>query len=382
MEKISQQKLTIAAVGDISFAGANADKPSIDLFKSVQPIFDRSDIVLANLEGPLYDGNSAISGKCTIRGNTGWAHVLKMAGIDIVSLANNHIMDHGKSGLISTMSILEKEGILAVGAGADIDEACKPLFIEKNGYRVAVLARTSVIVDSPSYADKKTPGVAFLDMQELVENVKTCRKQADLVMLLIHWGIEHYSFPTPSQRKQAKALIEAGVDIIIGHHPHVIQGFERFGEGLAAYSLGNFVFDEFEWMVVSDDGLTRKLRLQVTPENRKGIILTATMKEKKIVVSPVFTRINAKGGISKDDLSQRSTEFDQLCGRFRRTAYARWWKLYAIRKEYTLRIHRRITAKNLIFKLFQLRPSHVFELFKVVRNSLRVSFGKSTNPYE
>ena len=158
MEKTSQTKLNIAAVGDISFAGANADKPTIEIFKSVQPLFAQSDIVLANLEGPLYDKNRAVSGKCTIRGNTGWADILKKVGIDIVSLANNHIMDHGKSGLLSTISALDKVGIVNVGAGVDISEASKPQFKEKNGYRVAVLARTSVIVESPSYADSQNTG--------------------------------------------------------------------------------------------------------------------------------------------------------------------------------------------------------------------------------
>jgi len=382
MKKIDSPKLSITAVGDISFAGANADKPSIALFNSVKTIFDEADIVIANLEGPLYDGNDAILGKCTIRGNTGWADVLKMAGIDIVSLANNHIMDHGKSGLFSTISVLDKKGIVTVGAGTDIGEACKPQFKEKNGYRVAVLARSSVIVESPSYAGEATPGVAFLEMEELVNNVITCRKQADAVVLLMHWGVEHYSYPTPAQRKQAKELIESGVDIIIGHHPHVVQGYERFGTGVAAYSLGNFLFHEFDWTAKMDDGTPRKLRLTLTPENRMGIILTATMEERQIEVSPVFTRIDENGRVCRDANLKREAELEQLCGQLSHGGYDRWWKLYALKKEWELRFRGRITVKNLILKIFRLRPRHARDLLRMACNSLRISYGKSTNPYE
>ena len=240
MEKNDHPKLTIAAVGDISFAGAYADRPTAEVFSLVQSIFEKADIVVGNLEGPLYDGNSAVPGKCTIRGNTGWARVFKNAGINTVSLANNHMMDHGEAGLLSSLSVLKKEGIDAAGAGADIIEARKPLIKSIKGRRVAILARTAVIVESPSYADEKTPGVAFLDMEELVDNVKTCRKNADAVIVIMHWGIEHYSYPTPEQRKQAKELIDAGVDFIIGHHPHVVQGYERFWTRCSSLQLRKF----------------------------------------------------------------------------------------------------------------------------------------------
>ena len=385
MGKMSQRKLTIAAVGDISFAGTNVDKPTVDVFNSVQSIFAEADIIIANLEGPLYDGYRAVPGKCTIRANSGWADILKTVGIDTVTLANNHLMDHGKYGFFSTISALKKVGIEYVGAGADIEEARKPLFKEINGYRVAILARTSVIVNSPSYADRDNPGVAFLDIEELVNNVKACRNQADVVVVLMHWGIEEYSYPTPDQRKQAKGLIKAGVDIVFGHHPHVVQGYERFGCGIAAYSLGNFVFDEFEWMVKSNDGTTRKIGVHLTPENRKGIILTVTMADNQTKVVPVFTQIENNGRVSEDTAFRRVKDFEQLCSRLRKkfdAYYAWWWKLYSLNIEWKLRFSKRVTPKNVINKIFQVRPRHARQLVRMIRNSLRISFGRSTNPYE
>ena len=385
MRKMSQRTLTIAAVGDISFAGANVDKPTVDVFKSVQSIFAEADIIIANLEGPLYDGYRAVPGKCTIRANSGWADVLKTVGIDIVTLANNHIMDHGNDGLFSTLSVLDRKGIAHVGAGANLEKACKPFFVQINEYRLAFLARTSVIVNSPSYADGDNPGVAFLDMEELVNNVKACRNQADVVVVLMHWGIEEYSYPTPDQRKQAKRLIKAGVDLVIGHHPHVVQGYERFGSGIAAYSLGNFVFDEFEWMVKSNDGTTRKIGVHLTPENRKGIILTVTMADNQTKVVPVFTQIENNGRVSEDTAFQRAKDFEQLCSRLRKkfdAYYAWWWKLYSLKIEWKLRFGHRLAFKNIIAKSWKFRPRHIRELIRMIRNSLRISFGRSTNPYE
>ena len=385
MGKRHKQELKLAAVGDISFAGVNADKPTSFPFKSVQHILNGVDLVFANLEGPLYDGNHAIPGKCTIRGTSGWADILKTVGIDVVTLANNHIMDHGTDGLFSTISVLDRNGIAYIGAGADIEEARKAFITQINEFSVAILARTSVIVESPSYADRQTPGVAFLDMEDLINRVKECRNKADMVVLLMHWGIEEYSYPTPAQRKQAKELNKAGVDIIIGHHPHVVQGCERFRKGLAAYSLGNFVFDEFDWIAKLYNGSTRNLKLSLNSENRKGIIFTATLNENRIEIAPVFTQIDTSGSVTVDVDGQREKDFHQLCSRLKNysiTTYSFWWKLYSFKKEWQMRFSSRMAARRLFYDIFKLRPRHARELFRMIRNSLRISFGKSTNPYD
>ena len=382
MGKISREKLTIAAVGDISFAGPNADNPSIDIFKPIIPVFNLADLVIANLEGPLIDEQNPVQGKCTIRGGTGWAGILKKAGIRIVSLANNHIMDHGEPGLISTLSALEKEGVRTVGAGSDIIEAGKPLYIEVRGYRIAILARTAVIVDSPSYAGRATPGVAFLNIESLVASVKECSKQADTVVLILHWGVEHYEYPTPQQKEQARELIEAGADLIFGHHPHIIQGVERFERGYVSYSLGNFIFDEFYWDTKSGDGSNRKHKLTLKLENRNGMILNAKMQERQIKVDQIFTCIEMGGSVSIDKYQNRNTAFKTLCDRLKRKDYNRWWKIYALKKEWDLRLRQRMNVKKIASKIYDFKLEEAQELFLLLRNSLRISGGKTTNPYE
>lgn len=377
-----QAKLTIAAVGDISFTGHWRDTPRFDAFDQISSIFNKSDIVVANLEGPLYNENHSVPGKCTIRGNTSWAAILKKAGVSIVSLANNHMMDHGESGLFSTISALKEENIEYVGAGDNIREASKPLFKEVNGYRIAFLARTSVIVTSPSCAGENTPGVAFLCLEELLDTMRDCRNKADLVILLMHWGLEHYEYPNPEQRAIAKSLIGAGGDIVIGHHPHVLQGFERLGDGVVAYSIGNFLFNDFEWEVEIEDGVTRRMTLKMFPDNRRSVILKFVYKQGKFNLMPVFTRIDNETGVVLDPDLHRARAFELLSKRLGCPFYSRWWKLYALKKEWELRFSSRFTLKNLSLKWLKIRPKHFKETVKMIRKSLRVSSGNSTNPYE
>jgi hypothetical protein len=222
-------------------------------------------------------------------------------------------------------------------------------------------------------------------MEDLTNRLKECRKQVDTVVLLMHWGIEQYSYPTPDQRRQAKELIQTGVDIIIGHHPHVMQGYERFGKSVAAYSLGNFMFGEFEWTAKLNNGSTRNLKLSLTSENRKGIIFTVIMNENRIEIFPLFTQIDLKGSVDLDADSQRTKDFYQLCSRLKYysfTTYRLWWKLYSLKNEWHMRFSSRITFRKLFYNFFKLRPRHARELFRRVRNSVRISLEKSTNPYE
>ena len=102
-------------------------------------------------------------------------------------------------------------------------------------------------VSSACFAGAETPGVAWLDEAETVAALRSCRSRADMVVLIVHWGIEEYRYPSPEQRAQALRLQAAGADLILGHHPHVLQGVEENSRGVIAYSLGNFLFDEFDW---------------------------------------------------------------------------------------------------------------------------------------
>jgi Bacterial capsule synthesis protein PGA_cap len=372
----------LSAIGDIAFEGPAADRPSLDHFAAVADVFRRADVTVGNLECALTDGGVPIAGKCTLRGTPGWADVLQRAGVGVVSLANNHVMDFGPEGLVDTTAALERAGVGYVGAGRNRQEACAPLFVTAAGRTIAFLARSSVIVTAPTYAGEAVPGVAFLDPDETRAAIRSSRARADVVVLLIHWGIEEYAYPSATQRNLAKQFIDAGADVVLGHHPHVLQGIEEHGAGVVAYSLGNFLFDEFEWWCMSGEQRLRQFSA-LSADNRKGAILTLEWAEHaRPAVSLTPTLIDAHGCARVDREDSRAAEFDALSAGLRARAYRARWCLHAARREWALRCGDRFSLHWLVTNLHRIRPRHFGELGVTLYRSLRMVSERSTNPYE
>lgn len=371
----------IAALGDISFMGTCADKPSLSIMEQVKHVFAEADFVIGNLEGPLLQEGDPVKGKCTLRGHPDWARVLKDSGIGLVSLANNHMMDYGAKGLLSTMSALEQAGIFYVGAGRNQKEANAPLLISVNGRQIAILARTAIEVSSPSYASHNTPGVAFFYEDEIVTTIQKCAQEVDLVVMSIHWGLEQYHYPSPQQRRLAEKMIKAGARVIIGHHPHVLQGVEKISNGLVAYSLGNFLFDEFTWQADAV-GQTRNIDFTLTQKNREGMVLKIKESGTDLNFEETFTLVNNSAEVIVDHQKERRKEFERFCRRLSTPFYNILWKLYAVRREWHLRISKQFGLRKLITKFYKIRPRHFVELIIALKRSSKVATGKSTNPYE
>lgn len=177
--------------------------------------------------------------------------LLKGAGIDVVSAANNHIMDYDETSLMDTLSNLDKAGIAYAGAGRDIEAARMGRVISAGGVRVGFLAYSDFydIFWSFSYtrtfaAGEDKPGMAPAIKWMIQEDISRMKRSADFVVVSVHWGQEYMRMPDKAQIDRAHAAIEAGADIVLGHHPHVLQPFESYKGGLIFYSLGNFVFDQ------------------------------------------------------------------------------------------------------------------------------------------
>jgi hypothetical protein len=378
------KKLIIAAVGDISFEGKWAECPSITPFKNISYGLQKADLSIANLEGPLFDGNNPIRKKTTLRGSTRWGNVLSKVGFNVFSLANNHMMDHGEEGLFETIKVLRKAGIKYCGAGNDLKEACAPVYIDINdNMRIAFLGRSSVIVNSPSYAKKDSPGIAFFDMEETKKKVANCKNKAELVILMMHWGIEEYRYPAPDQKQTAKELIKAGADIIIGHHPHVMQGAEKINNNLVCYSLGNFLFDEFWWTMTHQNGTEKKYYAGLSAENRRGGILNLGLN-KSIIESfeLVTTIIDFDGIIQLDETSARKDDFTCISKRLHLPCYNLFWKIYAFRQEWSLRIKSRLRRVLKLKNIKKIRAHHIKELVLLIKKSTKIINEKTTNPYD
>ncbi len=221
-------------------------------FAHLATLTRKATLTFANLECPIASSGWSLPGKqITFRAKPQAIEALEHAGIDLVSLANNHILDYNEAALLETIAYLQKHNIGTVGAGKNWHEAISPLYLTVRGQKVAFFAATEMadLFFSYSYprsfrATETKPGVAALQSQWLLPAIAQARQKADLVVISLHWGIEDSSYVTPKQRALARELIDAGADLILGHHPHVLQGLEFYKGRPIVYSLANCIFDQ------------------------------------------------------------------------------------------------------------------------------------------
>ncbi|UCE27135.1 MAG: CapA family protein [Candidatus Coatesbacteria bacterium] len=242
--------ITVVAVGDVSLARGvkNAVDEGTNPFDSVRDVVISADLAICNLECALTDETEYVRGKgpygggIYLAGRPGSSELLADAGFDIICLANNHTMDYGRAGLDDTMDALESAGLVWCGAGPDEGGASVPAVYDVDGLRVCCLAFNEVEPRSYS-AGPDEPGVAWLDKPTVLDRVAKADGKADIVIVSLHWGVEGIAKPTRTQRDLAKAVVDAGADVVLGHHAHVLGPVETYDRAIVAYGLGNFVFD-------------------------------------------------------------------------------------------------------------------------------------------
>lgn len=201
------------------------------------------DFLIGNLEGSISARGEDWGNPISFRANPNVVDGLLFAGFDVLSLANNHIMDWGREALSDTVATLESAGIGTVGAGRNEAEANEPLIVNAKGGRVALLSYTSLFPQSFE-AKSNTPGTSHFDAQGIADAIRAAKADADIVVVLTHWGEEYRAHSTVVQREMGHALIDAGANLVVGTHPHVTEEVEQYNNGWIAYSLGNFVFDQ------------------------------------------------------------------------------------------------------------------------------------------
>jgi poly-gamma-glutamate synthesis protein (capsule biosynthesis protein) len=213
------------------------------LFDGVSSVFQSDDLTVGNLESCVATCGSAVDKEFTFRASPDVLPGLVSSGIDAVSLANNHSLDFGRDAFLETLRHLRENGIPYCGAGRNIDEAYKPALLEAKGRSVALIGASRVIPFPDWWAKENRPGLAqAYQPVRLLDEVEHARSDADIVVVFLHWGVELAIMPEKYERELAHDLIDSGADLVIGSHPHILQGFEYYKGKLIAYSLGNFVF--------------------------------------------------------------------------------------------------------------------------------------------
>lgn len=269
-------------------------------------------------------------------------------GFSVLNVANNHIAEHGAEGVDSTLGFLRQRGIKTIGEAPDKEYSCKPLLTESGIGTIGWLGYSLI-------PDKNCNGTyAYVSPDEshrIISDVSRLAKECSHIVVSLHWGDEFVDHPSPSQIKFARSVIDAGASIVLGHHPHILQGFEHYGAGVIFYSLGNFVFDYWQERLRR----TAVADITITPHGTRGRLILVSIGDDLVLRQP-----------SKDDIGAWQPCVEGLCEKIDstadETAYAteakaarRQWRT-ELRKYYAKNFWRLGVAKNVsLFRGFVLK---------------------------
>ena len=249
---------TVTVTGDVMLGRRVGDHLARlrDPAAALRPLARRlagADLTIGNLESTLSRAGAPRQGGDSFAAAPGVRSGLELAGFDVLSLANNHTGDFGPRALVETVRRVRAGGFVPVGAGSDLAGAARPAIVERNGVRFGVVAFDAIGETPAATPDRpgalrvrmrpRTGPLVRADLDRVTEVVRDLRSRVDVVLVLPHWGTQYTTRTVRDQRVVARALARAGADVVVGGHPHWVQGMESVGDSLVAYSLGNFVFD-------------------------------------------------------------------------------------------------------------------------------------------
>lgn len=231
------------------------------MFVDVAPVFAQADLLIGNLETPLAGDHIAFSGYPQFNGPLSLARTLKEVGFDILTTANNHVLDQYEAGLVNTLDVLDDYGIHHTGSSRTLEEQETALIVEVSGIRIGIISYTYGTNGIPLPKGKPYM-VNLLDMEKISAEVDRLQAaQADYIVAMIHYGIEYDRLASREQKRWTEQILDSGVDFVLGSHPHVVQPIELKADGKGViYSLGNFLSNQRdEW---KDYGVILDLHLK------------------------------------------------------------------------------------------------------------------------
>lgn len=272
--ELHAEPVTLIFAGDIMLD----DGPGRLIAQGGDPLLPFADILKAadyrigNLECPVAESGAALDNKIySFRAKPGTLPVLN-SRFDAVALANNHSGDYGHEAFLDTMRHLDNAGIAHFGGGRNLVEAHRPLWIERKGLKIAVLAYNEFKPRSFE-AGANWPGIAWSEDDQVISDIRSAKAAgADLVIPFMHWGWEREADPSERQKTLARRMIDEGAALVVGGHPHVTQGAEIYQGKPIVYSLGNFVFDGFEDTPAAKRGWLLRLKL-----DKNGVVFWDTL---------------------------------------------------------------------------------------------------------
>ena len=373
--------LLLAACGDIMLYGryealAKAGRAA-EVFHPFRQLTADTDLVVANLENALAAGGTPAADKLCLRGPPAYAPVLAQAGIGIVSLANNHCQDFGAEALAETRAHLASAQIGATGAGQNLDQALTPVILERNGLRLGFLAACDATTNPGPVATATSPGIAPLDEKLLLPAIDSLKDRVDHVILMLHWGVEYSAMPTPEQATFAHRAIEHGARVVLGHHPHCIQGIEHYRDGLIAYSLANLTDDNVDWQ-----GPSRHYRAELTDTDRESFLLRLRLTRTAVeLLDPLPLWLDDDGRPTLATGSRADKILDQLKQRTELLSSTsdlnQYWEQSVIDRRVTAPLSSWWNDGSLWDKVRRFRPGQIVSAWLLLTTYLRVKLSSS-----
>jgi len=217
----------------------------VDILETVELALMKSDIFFFNLETSIGNSGTKVVKEFNFRGAPQFLSLLVKAKHTVAGLANNHVMDYGYEGLAGTLAALDERGIAHAGAGRNAAEASEPAILQIRGMKIAFLS-FGVTHPESYYASEKKPGVAGLEKERILPRLAEAKKAGAFVIVSLHWGREYEDRQEAWQEDLARILVDNGADCVFGHHPPAMQGIEVYKGRPIFYSVGNFIFDQWE----------------------------------------------------------------------------------------------------------------------------------------
>jgi len=356
----SSLKIQIAMYGDISLNDefvVRAEKGTLPkVFAGLKNINNKSDLIIANLESPLM-GNGGENKLKSPRVKTSKKaiHEFLNLKVDVVILANNHIYDCLDDGFINTINFLRANNIRTIGTGRSPEEASQAIFINVKGKKICILAYVDKFTN-PNLPKNSKIYLNWLDDNKVIANIKKYKRQADLIIVSIHWGVEFCNYPTLLQRKKARNFIEAGARIIFCHHAHRLQGYEIYENGYIFYGLGNTIFGDIT---------TPPWNCKWTNKEKRGGIAICKLNIKKLdldINGKILPIIQRGLNVHVDKDKKRFRKIKKLSKWL--SLSDRYYKYYWIISYYLDMVHRYLfyQGKNPLTQMLKIRPRHILTI--------------------
>jgi len=278
-------------------ARENPDYP----YEEVRGVISQADLAIGTLNATIsdYPPRTGCVSTYVLVGGAENADALQRAGFDAMSVATNHIKNCGLTNcgdraFFDTLENLRRVGIQPVGAGEDHAAAMQPLILEINGVKFGIVSQGQI--ERKAFAGETTPGIAVLDETNLRSAIAAAREMADVVVAMPHWGPEDVPMPNPSQRQLARVAVEAGADLVVGNHTHVVQAIQEIEGVPVFYGLGNFVFDQ-----------------DVDSEHMQGAILLVTFEGERLVGYELIpTHVDPDGRVHLADAKEAAEILERI----------------------------------------------------------------------